>query len=229
MKSLKILLGIFVVCSLTVDAQQKTTLKSQKDKVSYIIGLNIGTNFKQQSLEIDADLLLKGIKDALTNATPLISEKESQEVMQAFQKEMIAKQTERAKQIGDKNKKEGEVFLAENKKKPGVKTLASGLQYKALKEGTGKTPKTTDTVIVHYRGTLLDGKEFDSSYKRNEPTTWPVNKFIAGWTEALQLMKVGSKWQLFIPSKLAYGEGGAGGDIGPNATLIFEIELLRIK
>lgn len=212
-----------------MDAQQKTTLKSQKDKVSYIIGLNIGTNFKQQSLEIDTDLLLKGIKDALTNATPLIGEKESQEVMQAFQKEMIAKQTERAKQIGDKNKKEGEVFLAENKKKPGVKTLASGLQYKALKEGTGKTPKTTDTVIVHYRGTLLDGKEFDSSYKRNEPTTWPTNKFIAGWTEALQLMKVGSKWQLFIPSKLAYGEGGAGGDIGPNATLIFEIELLRIK
>lgn len=212
-----------------MDAQQKTTLKSQKDKVSYIIGLNIGTNFKQQSLEIDADLLLKGIKDALMNATPLIGEKESQEIMQAFQKEIIAKQTEKAKQIGDKNKKEGEAFLAENKKKPGVKTLASGLQYKALKEGTGKTPKTADTVIVHYRGTLLDGKEFDSSYKRNEPTTWPANKFIAGWTEALQLMKVGSKWQLFIPSKLAYGEGGAGGDIGPNATLIFEIELLGIK
>lgn len=229
MKSLKILLGIFVVCSLTVNAQQKTTLKSQKDKVSYIIGLNIGTNFKQQSIDIDSDLLFKGIKDALSNATPLIGEKESQEVMQAFQKEMIAKQMGRAKQVGEKNKKEGEAFLAENKKKEGVKTLASGLQYKVIKEGTGKTPKATDTVVVHYRGTLINGKEFDSSYKRGEPITFALGSVIPGWGEALQLMKVGSKWQLFIPSKLAYGEADRSADIGPNSTLLFEVELLKIK
>lgn len=220
---------MFIICSVTMSAQQKTTLKSQKDKVSYIIGLNIGTNFKQQFVEIDTDLLLKGIKDALAGTTPLIGEKEAQEIMQAFQKEMIAKQTERAKQVGEKNKKDGEAFLAGNKKKEGVKTLASGLQYKILKEGTGKNPKATDTVVVHYRGTLINGKEFDSSYKRGEPITFAVGGVIPGWVEALQLMKVGAKWQLFIPSKLAYGEADRSADIGPNSTLIFEVELLKIK
>jgi len=132
-------------------------------------------------------------------------------------------------QLADKNQKEGEVFLAENKKKKGVITLPSGLQYQVIKEGTGKIPKATDTVTTHYRGTLIDGTEFDSSYKRGEPASFPVNGVIKGWTEALQLMKVGSKWQLFIPSNLAYGPQGAGQAIGPNATLIFEIELLSIK
>jgi FKBP-type peptidyl-prolyl cis-trans isomerase FklB len=149
--------------------------------------------------------------------------------MGAFQKEMMAKMTENSKKAGEKNKKEGEVFLAENKKKPGIITLPSGMQYKIMREGTGKSPKSTDTVTTHYRGTTLDGKEFDSSYKRNEPASFPLNRVIAGWTEALQLMKVGSKWQLFIPSNLAYGENGAGQDIGPDATLIFEVELLAVK
>lgn len=220
---------MFMLCSLTLSAQQKTTLKSQKDKVSYIIGLNIGSNFKQQSVEIDIDLLFKGMKDAIAGATPLIGEKEAQDVMQAFQKEMIAKQTERAKQVGEKNKKDGETFLAENKKKEGVKTLPSGLQYKILKEGSGKSPGAKDSVTVHYRGTLISGKEFDSSYKRGEPITFAVGGVIPGWVEALQLMKVGSKWQLFIPSKLAYGEADRSADIGPNSTLIFEVELLKIK
>lgn len=137
--------------------------------------------------------------------------------------------SENAKKVGEKNKREGDVFLAENKKKPGVKTLPSGLQYKVLKEGTGRTPKKADTVVTHYRGTLLDGKEFDSSYRRGEPATFPLNHVSRGWTEALQLMKVGSKWELLVPAQLAYGENGAGSDIGPNATLIFEVELLGIK
>lgn len=211
------------------EANEKTALKTEKDKISYSIGLNIGGNLKRDAIEIDVEALSKGIKDALTGGKPLMTEKEVQETMTAFQKTMIAKQQEKMKSVGDKNKKEGEAFLAENKKKEGVKTTASGLQYKVIKEGTGKTPKSTDTVTVNYRGALIDGTEFDSSYKRNEPTSFPVNGVIPGWTEALQLMKTGSKYQLFIPSNLAYGERGAGGQIGPNATLIFEVELLSIK
>jgi len=148
-----------------------------------------------------------------------------QETMAIFQKDMMAKQQEVAK----KNKKEGEVFLDENKKKEGVKTLASGLQYKVLKEGTGKKPKLNDAVTVNYRGTLIDGTEFDSSYRRGQPASFPVSGVIPGWTEALPLMGEGAKWQLFVPSNLAYGERGAGAMIGPNATLIFEIELISVQ
>ena len=147
----------------------------------------------------------------------------------AFQKDMMAKQEAKAKAAAEKNSKDGEAFLAENKKKDGVKSTASGLQYKVIKAGDGVMPKGTDTVSVNYKGTLIDGTEFDSSYKRGEAATFPVSGVIKGWTEALQLMKVGSKWQLFIPSNIAYGERGAGGEIGPNATLIFEVELLSIK
>lgn len=211
------------------NAGEKTDLKTEKDKISYSIGLNIGGNLKRDAIEIDGDALAKGIKDALSGSKPLMTEKEVQETMTAFQKTMMAKQAEKMKSAGDRNKKDGEAFLAENKKKEGVKTTASGLQYKVIKEGTGKKPTATDTVTVNYRGALIDGTEFDSSYKRNEPTTFPVNGVIPGWTEALQMMKTGSKYQLFIPSNLAYGDRGAGPQIGPNATLIFEVELISIK
>jgi len=157
-----------------------------------------------------------------------MTEQEIQETLKTFQQEMAAKQAEKTKQLAEINKKEGEAFLAENKKKEGVKTLPSGLQYKILTEGSGKTPKETDTVTTHYRGTLIDGTEFDSSFKRGQPASFTVNGVIKGWTEALQLMKEGSKWQLFIPSDLAYGDRGAGGQIGPHATLIFEVELISI-
>jgi len=210
-------LGVLFLVS-QVYAQGKVVLKNQKEKVSYIIGMDIGSNLKRQSIDVDPNIFAKGIKDALSGEKPLLTEQEIQETMMAFQKEMMEKQ-----------KKRGEVFLAENKNKEGVKTLPSGLQYKVIKAGTGKIPKLNDTVTTHYRGTLIDGTEFDSSYKRGQPVSFPVSGVIPGWTEALQLMQEGAKWQLFIPSNLAYGERGAGGIIGPNATLIFEIELISIQ
>jgi FKBP-type peptidyl-prolyl cis-trans isomerase FklB len=221
-------LGILFLAS-QVSAEENLLLKKQKDKVSYIIGMEIGKNFKKQSIDIDPDILTKGIKDAISGGKPLLTEQEIQETMVTFQKEMMAKQEELAKKLGENNKKEGEAFLAENKKKDGVKTLPSGLQYKVTKAGTGKKPKLTDTVTTQYRGTLIDGTEFDSSYRRGQPVSFPLTGVIPGWTEALQLMEEGAKWQLFIPPNLAYGERGAGRDIGPNATLIFEIELISIQ
>jgi FKBP-type peptidyl-prolyl cis-trans isomerase FklB len=210
-------------------AQDKVVLKTDKDKVSYSIGLDIGTNFKRQSVDLDAKALAAGIADGLSGGKPLLAEDEVRKVLAEFRQQMGAKAQQAAQQLAEKNQKEGETFLAENKKKKGVITLPSGLQYQVIKEGTGKIPKASETVTTHYRGTLIDGTEFDSSYKRGEPASFPVNGVIKGWTEALQLMKVGSKWQLFIPASLAYGPQGAGQLIGPNATLIFEIELLSIK
>ena len=218
------MLGVLFLVS-QVSAQEKLVLKSQKEKVSYIIGMDIGSNLKKQSIDIDANIFARGVKDGFSGGQPLLTEQEMRETMAAFQKEMIAKQEE----IGKKNKIEGEAFLAENKKKEGVKTLPSGLQYKVIKAGTGKKPKLTDTITAHYRGTLINGTEFDSSYRRGQPASFQVNGVVPGWTEALQLMEEGAKWQLFIPSNLAYGERGAGREIGPNAALIFEVELLSIQ
>lgn len=209
-------------------AQNKAPLKDQKDKASYSIGHDIGTTFKKQNIELNPDALFSGLKDALAGKEAITKE-DRDKILADFQKEMAEKQAAATKAAGEKNAADGEKFLAENKKKEGVKTTASGLQYKVLKEGTGASPKATDTVVTNYKGTLLDGTEFDSSYKRNEPATFPVNRVIPGWTEALQLMKPGSKYQLFIPSNLAYGERGAGRDIGPNSALIFDVELLSIK
>jgi FKBP-type peptidyl-prolyl cis-trans isomerase FklB len=222
------ILGIVLLAS-PANSGENLVLKSQKDKISYVIGVDIGRNLQKGSIDFDPDILAKGIKDALSGGKPLLTEQEIRETTAVFQKELMAKQEEVAKKLGEKNKKEGEAFLAENKKKEGVKTLPSGLQYKVIKEGTGKKPKITDTVTTHYRGTLIDGIEFDSSYRRGKPASFPVNGVIPGWTEALQLMGEGAKWQLFIPPNLAYGERGAGRDIGPDATLIFEIELISIQ
>jgi FKBP-type peptidyl-prolyl cis-trans isomerase FklB len=206
----------------------QTELKDQKDKVSYSIGLDIGTTLKRQLIDVNAELLSKGIQDGLSGNKALLTDEQVKETMAAFQKDMMAKQAAAKKVAGEKNAAEGKKFLAENKTKEGVKTTASGVQYKVLKEGTGPIPKATDTVKVNYRGTTIDGTEFDSSYKRGQPASFPVNRVIKGWTEALQLMKVGSKYQLVIPADLAYGERGAGSDIGPNATLLFDVELLEI-
>ena len=204
-------------------------LKTDKDKLSYSMGVATGTQMKRQSIEVDANMFAQGLRDAVSGDKLQLTEQEIQEILMKLQQGMAAKQAETNKQLAEKNKKEGEAFLAANKKKEGVKTLPSGLQYKILAEGKGRSPKEADTVTTHYRGTLIDGIEFDSSIKRGQPAVFPVKNVIKGWTEALQLMKEGSKWQLFIPSDLAYGERGAGAQIGPNATLIFEVELLSIK
>jgi len=204
-------------------APQRAALASNKEKASYIIGMNIGKSLHNDGVEVDYGPFMQGMKDALANAQPQLTQAEIRE------KDLQSGQDARAKVSGEKNKKEGESYLAKNKSQQGVKTTASGLQYKLLKEGTGKIPTTADTVTAHYRGTLLDGTEFDSSYKRGEPAHFPVTGVIAGWTEVLQLMKVGSKVQVAIPANLAYGERGAGQQIGPNAALLFEIELLDAK
>jgi FKBP-type peptidyl-prolyl cis-trans isomerase FklB len=218
-----------VLAACQSNSQEKTELKSQKDSVSYAIGLDIGQRLKQQSVNVDPDLVARGIRDVDSSAKRLLTEDQAQSVMNTFQQQLMAKRDSMNKAIGEKNKKDGEAFLAENKKKEGVTTLPSGLQYKVIKMGTGKKPKADQTVTVNYRGTLLDGTEFDDSYKRGEPVTFQVGGVIKGWTEALQLMPVGSKWQLFIPPDLAYGVRGAGEVIPPNSTLIFEVELLSIK
>jgi FKBP-type peptidyl-prolyl cis-trans isomerase FklB len=211
--------------ALPLFGQEKSTqLKDQKDKVSYSIGMQIGFNLSRQKVDINPDILAAGIKDAIANK-PQLNPDQVKEVMATFEKDMEQKQKESA----EKNKTEGAKFLEENKKKEGVKTTASGLQYKVLKEGNGPQPKPTDTVTVNYRGTLINGTEFDSSYKRGQPATFPVNGVIKGWTEALQLMKVGSKYQLFIPANLAYGERAVSPDLGANSTLIFDVELLDAK
>ena len=210
-------------------AQKKGAPNSEKEKISYSFGVNIAKNIKMQGIEVDPDFFVQGLKDALLNAKTAMTEKDMESTLMAYQQQMTTKMQEKQKVEGDKNKKEGEAFLAANKKKEGVKTLASGLQYKVIKMGNGPKPASTDTVKCNYRGTLIDGKEFDSSYKRGEPAEFPLNHVIKGWTEALQLMPVGSKWELYVPSNLAYGENGAGQMIGPNATLIFEVELLSKK
>ena len=196
-------------------------LKTDKDKESYAIGMNIGKSIHRDGVDVDPNILLRGMKDAIAGGKTVLSDEEAKTVMTNLQ-------AKKAQQAGDANKKAGDAFLAANKTKDGVVTLPSGLQYKILTQGTGPKPSATDTVVCNYKGTLLDNSEFDSSYSRNQPLTIPVSGVIKGWTEALQLMPVGSKWQLFIPSDLAYGPQ-AKGPIGPNSTLIFEVELLSIQ
>lgn len=192
--------------------------------------MNIGKNLKRDSVEIDPAVLSRGLRDALAGNKLLLTDDEAKAALTALQAEVRATEEAKLKAVAIENKRAGDAFLAANKTKEGVVTLPSGLEYKIIKEGTGPKPTADDTVLCHYRGTLLDNTEFDSSYKRNEPLKIPVGGVIKGWTEAIQLMPVGSKWQLFIPSDLAYGERGApGSPIGPNSTLIFEVELISIE
>jgi FKBP-type peptidyl-prolyl cis-trans isomerase FklB len=203
--------------------------QSLEDKASYIIGYNLGSNLKQQEIPVSTELIVKGLRDGLGGAKGLLTDEEIQAAMTEFQQQMMAKQQAKMAEVGAKNKKEADEFLAANKSKQGVITTASGLQYQVLTPGNGPTPKETDKVTVHYKGTLLDGTVFDSSYDRGEPATFQVNQVIPGWVEALQLMKVGSKAKLFIPPALAYGESGAGQEIGPNSMLVFEVELIKAE
>ncbi|PYU82881.1 MAG: peptidylprolyl isomerase [Acidobacteria bacterium] len=209
--------------------QSVLTLKTQKDKLSYALGMNLGSNLHKETVEVDPAIVLRGLKDGLASGKTLLTEDEARTTLTQLQTEVRSKQQEKMKVAGEMNKKEGVEFLAANKTKEGVVILPSGLQYKILTAGTGPKPTASDTVVCNYRGTLISGAEFDSSYKRGQPASFPVNGVIKGWTEALQLMPVGSKWQLFVPAELGYGDRGAGADIGPGATLIFEVELLSIQ
>jgi len=214
----------------TTKTQAPLTLKTTKDKASYAIGMNIGKNLKRDSVEIDPAVLSRALRDVLAGNKLLLTDEEAKAALTALQTEVRAKEEAKVKAAAVENKKAGDAFLAANKTKEGVVTLPSGLQYKIIKEGTGPKPTAEDTVLCHYRGTLVDNTEFDSSYKRGEPLKIPVGGVIKGWTEAIQLMPVGSKWQLYIPSDLAYGERGApGSPIGPSSTLIFDVELISIE
>lgn len=201
-----------------------TELKTTTDQASYAIGVNIGREL-QSSGSLNVAAVLEGIRDILSDSQPRLSDEQCRAALMAHQRAEQA----RWRAVGEKNKVEGPAFLTANRSKPGVQTLPSGLQYKVIKTGTGRTPQLTDTVVAHYHGTLVDGTVFDSSVERKQPSEFPVNGVIRGWTEALQMMKVGSKWQLFIPSDLAYGPGGRGQLIAPHSVLVFEVELLGVK
>jgi FKBP-type peptidyl-prolyl cis-trans isomerase FklB len=204
-------------------------LTTQKDKFSYALGMNLGTSLHRQSVPVDPNILLRGLKDALAGGKTELTEDQAKAALTEVQNQIRQKQQAQMQEAGQMNKKEGDAFLAANKTKDGVVTLPSGLQYKILTAGTGPKPTSADSVVCNYRGTLINGTEFDSSYKRGQPATFPVSGVIKGWTEALPLMPVGSKWQLFVPPDLAYGDRAPGPEIGPNSTLIFEVELLSIQ
>lgn len=219
------LLGVMLLTAACT--QEPTELKTEKDKVNYGIGVSVARNFKQQKMDVDVDLVVKGLRDELEGKQLLLSQDELRKTMVAYQNDLRRKQRQERLKAGMENKQEGEAFLAENQKKEGVVTLPSGLQYKVLKAGDGRKPTAEDTVEVIYRGTFINGQEFDSSGP--EPKAFKVSQVIPGWREALQLMPVGSKWQLFVHPRLAYGEQGLGHAIMPNSTLIFEVELVGIK
>ena len=221
-----LVLGLFAVHA---GAQEPAALKTEKEKVSYGIGIQFAMILKSQGIDVDSDLLFKGLKDTLSGAKLLMTDEELRATLTALQEQVKQRQEQAQSLAAENNKKAGEAFLAENAKKPGVVTQPSGLQYKILKTGQGPKPTDDDTVVCQYRGTLIDGTEFDSSFSTGQPATFMVKALIPGFKEALQLMPVGSTWQFFIPSGLAYGETGASDVVGPNSALIFEVELISIE
>jgi FKBP-type peptidyl-prolyl cis-trans isomerase len=206
-----------------------TPIATRADSLAYAIGVQVGTSIKKDEIPVNSQLVKEALDEILSGAEPRLSKEDMDKIFQALNAEMMAKRQAMAEVKSKEAKAKGEKFLTENKSKPGVKTTASGLQYKVEKEGAGPSPTETSTVKVHYKGTLIDGKVFDSSYDRGEPIEFPLNGVIKGWTEGLQLMKPGGKCTFYIPSDLAYGDRGAGQDIGPGETLIFEVELLEVK
>lgn len=226
--SFKRVLATSAVLAAAVSSVYAQDLTTEKQKVSYMVGMDVGRNLTQIKDEIDVEILIAGLKDVMAGGAVKLTDEQAQEVKTAFMQKMQSKATEERTAAAGKNRTEGEAFLAANKAKPGIKTTESGLQYQVMTEGKGAKPAATDKVKVHYVGTLIDGTKFDSSIDRGQPAEFALNGVIKGWTEALQLMPVGSKYKLFVPSDLAYGEQGTPGPIGPNSTLIFEVELLEI-
>jgi len=229
MKQLAIVFSGLLMFSGPCWAAGDLDLSDERIKTSYSVGYQVGGDFKRQNMEINPEILVRGIQDALKNAEPAMTEEEMRQTLVDLQKRVTEAQKENKKIQSEKNLVEGRTFLAANVEKQGITALLSGLQYQIITKGKGAPPKPTDTVTVHYRGTLIDGTEFDSSYKRNKPATFRLDRVIKGWTEGLQLMQPGAKFLFFIPPDLAYGERGAGGSIGPNSTLIFEVELLSVE
>ncbi len=235
MKRIVVALIVLVILlpflSLATDQEKnaETELKSFADKISYVLGQEIGNSFKESPTEINLEIFMEGVKDSFKNRKSLIDPDEADQIKQEFSRQVQENRTQKTAALSEKNRQDADAFLAANKNKEGIVTTDSGLQYKVLKKGDGPKPQKTDRVTVNYSGTLLDGTEFDSSYKRGKPAAFQVGGVIPGWTEALQLMNVGSKYQLFIPPQLAYGQRGAGRIIGPNAMLIFDVELLSIE
>jgi FKBP-type peptidyl-prolyl cis-trans isomerase FklB len=220
-------IGLLVLLTGSVTAGEKIDLKTESDKLNYSVGYQLGGDFKRQDVEINPEVLVRGIQDAMAAEQPLMTPGEMRSTLAGLSQRVAAAKRDQHKQLAEKTLANGQAFLAENADKEGVKTTASGLQYKVIEAGSGESPKASDSVTVHYRGTLIDGTEFDSSYSRNKPATFRVDRVIPGWTEALMMMKPGAKWQLFIPPELAYGERGPG-PIPPNSTLIFDVELISV-
>jgi FKBP-type peptidyl-prolyl cis-trans isomerase len=230
MKNVILLAGILTMVAVANAAEDASSLGDEKAKVSYGIGMNLGSQFKRDEVEVDPALIVQGMRDAMGAGKTLLTEAEMRTILSEYYKKTQAKRLEKRRALGEQNRAEGEKFLAANKSQPGVKETASGLQYKVLTEGSGNSPASNDVVTVHYKGTLLDGTEFDSSYSRGQPATFALNQVIKGWTEGLQLMRPGAKYQFFIPGNLAYGETGSrDGKITPNATLVFEVELISAE
>ncbi len=227
-RSLAIITVIFGLLACSAESKDKVEIKTQLDSAAYAIGMNMGKQFLNDSLMLDTDILSKGINDVLYGDTTLFTDEQMRQAIMSLQSMLQERQQKAQAEAGKENKEIGEKFLEENKNKEGVKVTESGLQYKIIREGTGKSPGPNDKVKVHYKGTLIDGTVFDSSYDRGQPLELSVNGVIKGWTEALQMMKEGGKWKLFIPSDLAYGNRQQGPKIGPNSTLIFEVELLEV-
>ena len=223
-----VIMGILVLCACGRKTLQKSDLETVQDLYSYAVGYEVGRNLQEQETQFNLEALFQGIEDVLLENQPLLDQTERQQAMATLQEQMRERFADERAVTGENNKAEGEAFLAENKTREGVVTLPSGLQYQVLREGNGPKPEATDRVSVHYIGSFLDGTEFNNSYTGGDPALFSVNRVIAGWTEALQLMKVGAKWKLWLPPELAYGEAGQGTQIGSNATLVFEVELLAI-
>lgn len=223
------ILATSLVFSVSTFAATSNQLNTQTDKFSYVIGLNIGKNFKAQQVQVDPNQLMKGLQDGLTGAKPLLSKAQQTQVMQSYQQAMMKKAQAQNQQALAKNLAAGKAFLAVNAKKPGVKTTSNGLQYKIIKAGKGQSPTGTDSVTVNYEGKTIDGTVFDSSYQRGQPTTFKLNQVIPGWTQALQMMKPGATWMIYIPANLAYGNVAMGAKIPAGSTLIFKVQLISVN
>lgn len=223
------IVGLLALCLVSTQSFGQVSVKTDKEKLSYSLGYQFGQNAKRNTLDLDPDVFAAAIKDVLSDGKPAMTDDEMRAVVQDFQQKLQQKMMAQVQEQANKNKKDGDAFLVKNKKNKGMVTLASGLQYKVIKAGTGKKPTLADSVTAHYSGKLINGQEFDSSYKRGEPAAFPLNGVIKGWQEALPLMQEGAKWEVVIPPELGYGPNGVGQSIGPNETLIFEIELIAVR